>query len=29
MHRNISEEKTKQNNNKSIQIKQFGFTIIK
>lgn len=31
MHRNISEEKIKQkqnNNNKSIQIKQFGFTII-
>lgn len=31
MHRNISEEKIKQkqnNNNKSIQIEQFGFTII-
>lgn len=30
MHRNISEEKIKQkqnNNNKSIQIEQFGFTI--
>lgn len=31
MHRNISEEKIKQkqnNNNKSIQIEQFAFTII-